>query len=92
MTWGRRLYKGGEYGNTLQAASAEGHLEIAEMLIQKGTDVNVQGEYYRNAPLQAASARGHLEIAEMLIQKGADINTQGGDYGNAVIVLSLGER
>ncbi|CAG9955408.1 unnamed protein product [Clonostachys rosea f. rosea IK726] len=80
--------QGGKYGTALQAALAEGYLEIAEMLIQKGADVNAQGGKYGNA-LQAASARGHPEIAQVLIQKGANINAQGGYYGNALHAASV---
>uniref|UniRef100_A0A8H7TTB6 Nephrocystin 3-like N-terminal domain-containing protein n=1 Tax=Bionectria ochroleuca TaxID=29856 RepID=A0A8H7TTB6_BIOOC len=76
-------YKSGEYGNALQAASTWGHLDIAQMLIQKGANINAQGGKYGNA-LHAALEEGHLDIAQMLIQKGADINAQGGKYGNAL--------
>ncbi|CAG9949443.1 unnamed protein product [Clonostachys rosea f. rosea IK726] len=63
----------GRYGNALQAASAGGHLEIAQMLILNDADINAQGGEYGNA-LQAALARGHLEIAQMLIQKDANMD------------------
>jgi ankyrin repeat protein len=34
---------GGVYGTALQAASFEGHQEIATMLLEKGANPNVQG-------------------------------------------------
>jgi hypothetical protein len=41
--------QGGWYGNALQAASSEGHTEIAQMLVQNGADVNAHGGWYSNA-------------------------------------------
>ncbi|VUC23003.1 unnamed protein product [Clonostachys rosea] len=79
--------QGGTYSTALQAASVEGHMEIAQLLIKNGADINAQGGRY-NTALQAASAKGHTEIAEILIQKGADINAQGGFYGNALQAAS----
>jgi ankyrin repeat protein len=35
--------QGGEYGTALQAASAEGHKEVVEMLLGKGADDSGQG-------------------------------------------------
>lgn len=35
--------QGGDYGNTLQAASCEGHENIVELLLSKGADINAQG-------------------------------------------------
>jgi ankyrin repeat protein len=43
------MHRGGDYGNALQAASTGGHEAIVKLLIEKGADVNVQGEYYGNA-------------------------------------------
>ncbi|CAG9952097.1 unnamed protein product [Clonostachys rosea f. rosea IK726] len=63
----------GRYGNALQAASAGGHLEIAQMLIRMTLISMPKVESYGNA-LQAALARGHLEIAQMLIQKDANMD------------------
>ncbi|KAI1584776.1 ankyrin repeat domain containing protein [Pyrenophora tritici-repentis] len=37
--------QGGDYGNALQAASAEGHEQVVKMLLDAGADVNAQGGY-----------------------------------------------
>ncbi|RSL87112.1 hypothetical protein CEP51_002393 [Fusarium floridanum] len=79
--------QGGMYGNALQAASSEGHLDIVRLLVEKGADVNAQGGEYVNA-LQAASWRGHLDIVRLLVEKGADVNAQGGGYVNALQAAS----
>ena len=71
---------GGHYGNALQAASAEGHKEVIQQLLEKGAEINAQGGEYGNA-LQAASAGGHKKVVELLLSKGAKINAQDEDYG-----------
>ncbi|KFY18095.1 hypothetical protein V492_00149 [Pseudogymnoascus sp. VKM F-4246] len=81
--------QGGQYGNALQVASAEGHDKIVEVLLSKGVDVNAQGGHYGNA-LQAASAQGCDKIVEVLLRKGADVNAQGGYYDTALQAASIG--
>jgi hypothetical protein len=44
---------------------------MAEMLIQKGADINARCGEHGNA-LQAALETGHRKIAEMLIQNSAE--------------------
>ncbi|KAJ7814264.1 ankyrin repeat-containing domain protein [Mycena olivaceomarginata] len=68
-----------------------GVLPAVHQLLEKGADVNAQGEKYGNA-LYAASDGGHTEIVRALLEKGADVNAQGGWYGNAVQVLLSGEH
>jgi ankyrin repeat protein len=76
----------------LGLASAGGHDQIVQRLLEKGADVNAQGGYYGNA-LQAASVKGHDQIVQLLLEKGADVNAQGdrgGYYGNALQAASAG--
>ena len=51
--------------------SSDGHEVIANLLLEKGADVNAQGGLYGNA-LQAASSCGHEVILNLLLEKGAD--------------------
>jgi ankyrin repeat protein len=39
------MHPGGKYGTPLQAASAEGKLNVVKLLLQKDADPNVQGEH-----------------------------------------------
>jgi ankyrin repeat protein len=74
------------YGTALQAASAEGHVQIVQRLLNKGANINAQGGRYGTS-LQAASAEGHVQIVQQLLDKGADVNAQGGRYGTALYAL-----
>ncbi|KAJ7828675.1 ankyrin repeat-containing domain protein, partial [Mycena olivaceomarginata] len=54
----------------LWAASFIGHLDIVQVLIKKGANVNVQGRSGETA-LQAALQRGQSDIVQLLCNKGA---------------------
>lgn len=38
------------YSNALQAASAQGHKELVQLLLEKGADVSAQGGHYLERP------------------------------------------
>ena len=54
------------------------HLEVAELLIEYGADVNAKANNGRT-PLHFASAKNNNEIARLLISKGADVNAKRND-------------
>lgn len=51
------------------------HIEIINLLIEKGADVNMK-DGDGNTPLHIAVDRGHIDIAKELLKRGADINAQ----------------
>jgi len=52
---------------------AEGSIEIVQLLIEKGADLNVS-DFYSETPLQYASEFGHVTIVKLLLDKGAEVD------------------
>eukprot|EP00290_Baffinella_frigidus_P044670 CAMPEP_0180278086 /NCGR_PEP_ID=MMETSP0988-20121125/7289_1 /TAXON_ID=697907 /ORGANISM="non described non described, Strain CCMP2293" /LENGTH=123 /DNA_ID=CAMNT_0022249597 /DNA_START=271 /DNA_END=638 /DNA_ORIENTATION=- len=83
----------------LYKASYNGHLPVAQFLVEKGADKN-----FKNmnglTPLYVASDNGHLPVAQLLVEAGADMDARdnkvregrGGDAGrtNGVCVSCWG--
>jgi len=74
----------------LHLTSAHGHVEVVNILIQAGGEVNSQtkgsnfnGRYLAvgSTPLHVASLFGHVEVVKSLIQAGGDVNKKG-EYGD----------
>ncbi|PNP60522.1 hypothetical protein THARTR1_00546 [Trichoderma harzianum] len=58
-------------------------VQIAQLLIDCGADVNIVGESHGTA-LQRAAYKGCLNMVKLLLENGADVTIQGGTYGNAL--------
>jgi ankyrin repeat protein len=58
-------------------------------LLEKGAEVDAQGEDYGTA-LHAASSGGYEKVVRLLLEKGINVNAQGGIYGTALQVASRG--
>lgn len=74
------------YGTVLQFACHKASLEIVQLLLDKGADINARAGYYGTA-LQvvcAFSREANLSVIQLLLDRGADINAQSGKYGNAL--------
>jgi ankyrin repeat protein len=63
-------------GSPLQAAAANGHKGVAELLITNGTNVNAKTLYNGNTSLHSAAVNGQKELVELLIANGADVNAR----------------
>ncbi|KAJ7210932.1 ankyrin repeat-containing domain protein [Mycena rebaudengoi] len=71
----------------LYVSSSFSHVEMVELLLEKGVDVNVTGWRYVNA-LHAATNHGQEAVVQLLIEKGADVNALGGQYKNVLQMAS----
>ena len=52
--------------NALHAASARGHAEIVELLLDSGADVRIRDDYSWS-PLETAAAEGHEKVVRILL-------------------------
>lgn len=75
---------GGSIREALTAASRGGQQKLVQMLLDRGADINAQGEGLFGTALQAAAGRGWQKLVQMLLDRGADVNGEGGYYGTAL--------
>jgi ankyrin repeat protein len=71
---------GGEYGTPLHASVSGGNIEIAQLLVACGADVNSLSAL-NLTPLHIASQMGHLNVVKWLLNHGVDMNAQDGMRG-----------
>ena len=64
----------------LHWAAYYGHLEIAEILISRGADLDAEDPDY-STPLYLAAEEGHPKVVEFLISKGAEVNVKSSRSG-----------
>jgi ankyrin repeat protein len=64
----------------LHWAAYYGHLEIAEILISRGADLDAEDPDY-STPLYLAAEEGHPKVVEFLISKGAEVNVKSSWWG-----------
>ena len=86
------------YGNALYEAVSNRRQRVAELLIERGAEVNPlnrQGWEYRgygNALQACAATLGTNPIIELLLEKGADVNALGGKNGTALVFSLQGTK
>ncbi|MDQ7826348.1 MAG: ankyrin repeat domain-containing protein [Candidatus Eremiobacteraeota bacterium] len=66
--------KKGMEGTLLHHAAWNGNIEMARLLLEKGTEVNGRDKAGKTALHYAISA-DYLDVAKLLIEKGADVNS-----------------
>lgn len=75
-------------GPPIYYASLLGLDDIADRILETGSDINVQGGRYGNA-LRVASSKGHTAVVQILLKHHADVNIQSGKYSTALYAASL---
>ena len=70
--------------NALIQSAYDGDLAMVEILVSKGTAVNVRDQRKRT-PLILAAHNGHTEVVEFLFSQGADINARESDRQSALM-------
>ena len=68
--------------SALQEASVVGYIEIVEVLLRYGADVNAYSGEYGTA-LIAASSQGYQEVARTLLEQHANLTIRSERYGTA---------
>ncbi|KAH8848034.1 hypothetical protein MCOR27_007930 [Pyricularia oryzae] len=82
--------QGGWYCSALQAASSQRHIDIVDLLLENGADINIYGGYGDVSALQFALLQNHMDMFEFMLKRGADIDAYGGHrFGNALQIASM---
>ncbi|CAH1245295.1 ANKRD39 [Branchiostoma lanceolatum] len=68
----------------LHYASRSGHLEVCDLLLQRGADPNSQTRSGGVTPLHRAAYCGHVAVVKLLLRKGANPAVCDGDGKNAL--------
>jgi len=79
---------GGLGMTSLHDASKEGNVEVVQLLLDQGTDVNERSGHRQASALYVASFQGKLEVAKLLIKYGADVNCRDKEGFTPLLVAS----
>ena len=60
----------------LHVAAINGNIEVTELLINEGADIELKDSEYGSSPLLFACQNGRTKIVKLLFENGADINAK----------------
>ena len=69
----------------LHVAAHKGHLDVVNLLLARGLDVNVRERGDNTYAMHWAAAAGHVDVVRRLIDAGGDVIGAGDDHGLEVI-------
>jgi len=78
----------------LHTAAWEGHLEMVQMLLRKGVEVNERCEGDHACAIHFAAERGHLAIVRALAEAGSELEAADNDHQQSVLgwAVSMGRQ
>lgn len=77
----------------LQIACRDGSLELVEVLLEYGADVNLPpAKEFGATALQFAAIGGYVGIAHLLLEKGADVNAEQAEKGGRTALEGAAEH
>jgi len=68
-------------------ACAGGHLEVVEILLHAGANVEDHNEN-GHTPLMEAASAGYVNVAKVLLENGAGINTHSNEFKESALTLA----
>lgn len=74
--------------SALWLACQDGHVEVADLLINHGADVNKPTSNSRRRPIHQAAQNGHLKVIELLRDRGADLDAGESDGATPLWIAS----
>jgi ankyrin repeat protein len=84
--------RGGKHKTPLHAAAAEGHLNVAMLLLERGADMKSLDSFGRT-PLHLASCCGYAKVVSLLIDRGADLDAEESKKGTPLhLALRSGHK
>ena len=79
----------GYYSTPLMIAAANGHIDVVNLLLNKGAEID-KGNDYGTTPLHVAATWGHLHFVELLLDRGALHNSRTRSGGTSLYWAAKG--
>lgn len=76
----------------LHAGAHMGHVEVVELLLEQGVDLDDQENIARITPLHAAAERDHRDVARVLLVKGAEVDLKTGSGHTPAFMAVLNDH
>jgi ankyrin repeat protein len=57
-------------------AAGNGHAAVAELLLEKGAELESKDKHFGQTPLSRAAGNGHETVVELLLKKGAELESK----------------